>query len=132
MYRVSPKKKLILLVLFGYNYTLERARKKGRKVGCVSKNSGNSVSNRHKMIQFDLLEAQKIGSKPYLKNLGKMEKILLHGTVFFGSFYFSLLYTITDSAKYFCPPPKIAQNAIFLEMVPPSIFCLSSLNYDVL
>ena len=32
----------------------------GRKVGCVLKNSGNSLSDRPQNFQFDLLEAEKI------------------------------------------------------------------------
>ena len=35
----------------------------GRKVGCVLKTSGNSLCDRHKIFKFDLLEAEKIGSK---------------------------------------------------------------------
>ena len=44
----------------------------GRKVGCVLKNSGNSLSDiRHQNFSISLLEAEKIGSKDDLKNLEK-------------------------------------------------------------
>ena len=44
----------------------------GLNVGSVLKNSGNSLSDRPQNFQFDLLEAEKIGSKvgdTTLKNL---------------------------------------------------------------
>ena len=58
-----------MILFFGNNSTLERARNKSRG---VSKTSGNSLCD-----QIDLLEAWKIGSKDgnlTLKFLNKIEK----------------------------------------------------------
>ena len=74
------------------------------KVGGVLKNSGNSLSDRHQNFSFDLLEAEKIGSKdenPAYKILKKMEKILLDETDYFANFGSNfLIFLKTPSPNY--------------------------------
>ena len=58
----------------------------GRKVGYVSKNSWNSLSDRHQ--NFSIWPTRRWENwvkrwQPYLKNLEKMEKILMDGSDFF-------------------------------------------------
>ena len=58
----------------------------GRKVGCVSKNSENSLSEGQKIFLIWPTRRWENWVKrwqPYLKNLEKMEKILMDGSDFF-------------------------------------------------